>query len=150
MPSLLDIEGVGPSLAAACVKKNYRTIAKIAAAQPSDLATVPGISANGASQIIASAKRLLIKSPLVKLPNTAKPIVKKKPRAVAPVKIETKAVAVQVPPKSSAKEKTMSVKEAKERIKKLKKKIKNLKTEKKRILAKENKKKKKKKATKKK
>ena len=124
MSSLLEIAGVGPSLAAACVKKNYRTVAKIAGAQPSDLATVPGISAKSANQIIASAKRLLIKSPLVKPPKTPKPIVKRKPRAVAPVKIEKKIITVQAPKKSSDKEKTMSVKKAKEKIRKLKKKSK--------------------------
>ena len=61
MPSLIEIEGVGPSLAAACVQKNYRTIAKIAAATPKGLATVPGISEKSAPEIIASAKSLLPK-----------------------------------------------------------------------------------------
>ncbi len=142
MPSLTEIEGIGPSLAAACVKNNYRTIAKIAAAKPGELSTVPGISEKSAGQIIVSAKSLM---PKPRIPATA---TKNKLRAVGPVKIRTKAVAARVPKKSSEKEEKMSAKDVKAKIKKLKKKIKNLKAEKKKILAKENKKSKKKKAKK--
>jgi Holliday junction resolvasome RuvABC DNA-binding subunit len=140
MPSLTEIEGIGPSLAAACVKNNFRTIAKIAAAKPIELSIVPGISAKSASQIIASAKSLL---PQPRILTT-----KNKHRAVAPVKVGQKATAIQAPKKPSDKEKKMSVKDVKEKIKKLKKKIRNLKAEKKKILASESKKSKKKKARK--
>lgn len=141
MPSLTEIDGVGPSLAAACVKNNYRTIAKIAAAKPSELSKVPGISEKRAAQIISSAKSLLPK------PRKA---VKAKQRTVGPVKTGPKAAAPNRPKQSSKKEKKMSKKDVKAKVKKLKKKIKNLKTEKKELLAKENKKSKKKKSSKKK
>ncbi len=138
MPSLTEIEGVGPSLAAACVKSNYRTIAKIAAAKPSELSKVPGISEKSAAQIIGSAKSLLPP------PRTPSAKAKPKQRAVAPVKFETKAVTAQNPKLPSDKEKKMSKKDVKATVKKLKKKIKNLKAKKKEILAKESKKSKKK------
>lgn len=141
MPSLTEIDGVGPSLAAAFVKSNYRTIAKIAAANPSELSKVPGISEKRAAQIISSAKSLLPKPR-----NT----MKTKQRAVAPVKTRAKAAAPKPPKQSSNKEKKMSKKDVKEKVKKLKKKIKSLKTEKKELLAKESKKSKKKKSSKKK
>ena len=114
MPSLTEIEGIGPSLAAACVKNNFRTIAKIAAAKPSELSTVPGISEKGASQIIVSAKSLLPKTRIL----TTR--IKNKRRAVGPMKIGTKALAAQAPKKSSDKEKKMSAKDVKAKIKKLK------------------------------
>jgi hypothetical protein len=142
MPSLTDIEGIGPSLAAACVKSNFRTIAKIAAAKTSELSTVPGISEKGASQIIVSAKSLLSKSQI----STTK--TKNKRRAVGPAKIGGKAVASQLSRKSLDREKVMSAKEVKAKIKKLRKKIKNLKADKKKILAKESKKSKKEKSKK--
>ncbi len=142
MPSLTEIEGIGPTLAAACVKNNFRTIAKIAATKPIELSTVPGISVKSASQIIDSAKSLLPE------PRILTAMTKKKQRAVAPVKTGTKTTAIQVSKKSSDKEKKMSAKEVKQKVKKLKKKIKNLKAEKKKILAIESKKSKKKKAKK--
>jgi Holliday junction resolvasome RuvABC DNA-binding subunit len=172
MPSLIEIEGVGPSLAAACVKTNYRTIAKIAAATTKELASVPGISEKNAPQIIASAKSLLPGSRVQKAP------ARKKQRAVAPVKVVTKATTTKPKTKPKAKTKTtakltdkakgkpdrksskkpsvktsetgkkMSGSDAKDKIKKLKKKIKKLREEKKKILKKENKKLKKEKAKK--
>jgi len=166
MPSLIEIEGVGSTLAAACVRKNYRTIAKIAAATPKELASVPGISEKNAPQIIASAKSLLPKA------RTQKATVKKKRRTVAPMKVATKAIAeksktktktkptdkAKAKPirktskkpsaKSSEKGKKMSVSDGKEKIKKLKKKIKKLKEQKKKIVKKESKKIKKEKADK--
>jgi hypothetical protein len=160
MASLTEIEGIGPSLAAACVKNNFRSIAKIAAAKPNELSAVPGISEKGADTIIASAKSLLPK------PRIPKTTTKKKQRAVAPVKVEKKTVAAKSTKKStdktkgkpdrksakkssvksSIKEKKMAAVEGKKKIKKLKKKIKKLKAEKKEILAKESKKSKKVKA----
>tara|TARA_R110000787_G_scaffold181008_3_gene293131 strand:- start:66342 stop:66776 length:435 start_codon:yes stop_codon:yes gene_type:complete len=144
MPSLTEIEGIGPSLAAVCVKNNYRTIAKIAAAKPDELSALPGISEKRAAQIIGSAKSLL---PSPRIPTTA---AKNRQRAVGPVKIGTKAVAVQAPKKSLDEEEKMSKKEVKANIKKLKKKIKDLKAKKKKVLAKESKNSKKKKSSKKK
>lgn len=141
MPSLTEIDGVGPSLAAACVKNNYRTIAKIAAAKPGELSTVPGISQKGAAQIISSAKSLLPPPRIT---------VKTKKRTVGPMKTGTSVVAPKPSKQSSKKEKKMSKKDVKAKVKKLKKKIKNLKAEKKEILAKESKKSKKKKSSKKK
>ncbi len=144
MPSLTEIEGIGPSLAAVCVKNNYRTIAKIAAAKPSELSALPGISESRATQIIGSAKSLL---PSPRIPVTA---AKNKQRAVGPVKTGAKGVAVQAPKMSLDEEKEISKKEVKANIKKLKKKIKKLKAKKKKILAKEHKNSKKKKSNKKK
>ena len=136
MPSLTEIEGIGPSLAAACAKSNFRTFAKIAAASPSELSKVPGISEKGASQIIASAKSLL---PKPQLPTTTD---KNKKLPVGPVKIRTQSTAKPAL-KNSTKEKKMSEKEVKDKVKKLKKKIKTLKAEKKKVLAKDSKKSKK-------
>ena len=59
MTSLTDIDGIGPSLAAAFVKSKYLTIANVAKAKPAELSVVPGISVKSARQIIASAKSLL-------------------------------------------------------------------------------------------
>ncbi len=144
MPSLTDIEGVGPSLAAACVKNRYRSIAKIATAKPSALSTVPGISEKSARKIITSAKSILNKS------LSAKSVTEKARKAVPPPKIvtqsasgKTKAVAKKQTTRKSGK--GVDIKEeknpksddkAKEKIKKLKKKIKKLKKEKKKIIAK--------------
>lgn len=143
MPSLTEIEGIGPSLAAACVKSNFRTIAKVAAAKPSELSKVPGISEKGARQIIVSAKALV---PIPSIPTNT---VKKKNPPVGLVKTETKPTAKRAPKKSNE-EKKMSAKEVKDKIKTLKKKIKTLKAKKKKILVKESKKSKAKKPSKKK
>jgi hypothetical protein len=152
MVSLIEIKGIGPSLAAVCVKSEFSTIAKIAVAKPDELSVVPGISKKSANLIIDSARSLLTK-PL-------KITVKEKKTVVAPVKVGKKAVAAQtmrkspdkakkepdckpskkLKVKSSSKEKKMSASGSKEKIKKLKKKIKNLKAEKKEILSKEAKK----------
>jgi Holliday junction resolvasome RuvABC DNA-binding subunit len=162
MPSLIEIEGVGSSLAAACVRKNYRTIAKIAAATPSELASVSGISEKSAPQIIASAKSLLPS------PRIQKATPKKKRRTVTPAKVATKATtakaktktkstdkakgkpnrkaSIKSSAKSSEKEKKMSGSDGNNKIKKLKKKIRKLKDEKKKILKKESKKTKKRKS----
>ncbi len=150
MPSLTDIEGVGPSLAAACVKNNYRTIAKIAAAKPSDLSVVPGISEKRAGLIIASARSLATRS---SPPRTRK---NKTRKAVAPIKVATasnsekakakkkKRPASKVSKGETLKEEKMSDSKDEAKIKKLKKKIKKLKKEKKKIISKDSKKAKKK------
>ncbi len=156
MPSLTDIEGVGSSLAAACVKNKYRSIAKIAAAKPDELSVIPGISEKGAKQIIASAKLLLTNS----LPSKNK--TKKVRKTVAPPKVSTRRTSTKPEEKeekraarktkkgSGSKEQKMSKSsdKAKEKVKELKKKIKKLKKEKKKIIAKDNKKQKKEKAKK--
>ena len=58
MPDLTKIDGVGLTLATALVKGNFVTIAQIAAADPTELATVPGISRQGAARIVAAASSL--------------------------------------------------------------------------------------------
>jgi len=168
MPSLIEIKGVGPSLAAACVKKNYRTITKIAAATPKELASVPGITEKSAPLIIASAKSLLPK------PSTQKAAAKNKRPRVGPVKVKPKVTLVKLETKTKTKTKTtdkvkgkpdrkiskkpstkpgtkekkVSKLDSKDKIKKLKKKIKKLKKKKNKIVKKERKRLKKKKATK--
>ncbi|MBT5665184.1 MAG: hypothetical protein HOJ06_07585 [Rhodospirillaceae bacterium] len=119
MPSLTEIDGVGPSLAAAFVKKKYLTIAKIAAAEPVELSAVPGISTKGATLIIASAKTLLEKS------LSQKDVRKKTAKSVAPLKIKT-----------NINSKMNGVKGKKEKIKNLKRTIKKLKKENKKVVAK--------------
>lgn len=143
MPSLTEINGVGPSLAAAFVKKKYLTIAKIAAAEPVELSAVPGISKKGATLIIASAKTLLEKS------LSQKDIRKKTGKSVAPLKIRTN---INLKPNEGkgVKEKGNKIKnqnkgknhknnkniKLKEKIKDLKRTIKKLKKENKKIAAK--------------
>lgn len=151
MPSLTDIEGVGSSLAAACVKNKYRSIAKIATAKPDELSAIPGISKKSAKQIIASAKSLLAKSP------SSKNETKKAGKPVSPPKVATrntsgkpkakekKRAAGKANTASGSKEQKMSKtsEKAKEKVKELKKKIKKLKKEKKKIIAKDKKRQKK-------
>ena len=170
MPSLIEIEGVGPSLAAARVKTNYRTIAKIAAATPKGLASVPGISEKSAPQVIASAKLLLAGTSIQKTTTKPRATAKKKRRAVPAVKVATKATTAKAKTKAASTDKAkakpirktskkpstnssetgkkMSASDGKDKIKKLKKKIKKLKEEKRKILKKESKKIKKEKAKK--
>lgn len=156
MPSLTDIEGIGPSTAAACVKNNYRSIAKIATAKPVELSIVPGISEKGAKLIIASAKSLLAK------PLTVTSKARDQRKAVAPPKVAIRSVPARTKagegkPSARKTKKTVKNKEEKmsksgdknkEKIKELKKKIKKLKKEKKKIIAKDCKKQKKEKAKK--
>ena len=81
MTSLTDIDGIGPSLAAAFVKSKYLTIANVAKAKPAELSVVPGISVKSARQIIASAKSLLANA-------SSRKTAKKKPvKPVAPLKV---------------------------------------------------------------
>ncbi len=150
MRGLTEIDGIGPSLAAACVKNHFGTIARIAAATPRELSVVPGISEKGANTIIVSAKTLLPKAGNLRISNN------NKQRAVAPLKSGKRApspkankpstreqeseqgqkLIIKSSVKPSVKEKKMSALESKEKIKKLKKKIKKLKTEKKKVLTK--------------
>ncbi len=137
MPSLIEIEGVGPSLAAACVKKDYRSIAKIAAATPKELASVSGITEKSALRIIASAKSLLLK-PSMQKATTVKTKTKAKTMDNAKGKPDRK-ISKKPSTKSAVKEEKMSTSDSKDKIKKLKKKIKKLKKKKKKIVKKESK-----------
>lgn len=119
MPDLTKIDGVGPSLATALVKGNFLTIAQIAAADPTELATVPGISRQGAARIVAAASSLGPK------PRARQGGQKRSRGAVAPPKAA---------PVSRSKAKIVE-----EKIKKLKKKIRKLKRQKKKILARDKK-----------
>lgn len=122
MPRLTEIEGIGPSLAAALVKSGYRTIAKISAATPAELSAIPGISKKGAPLIISSAKSLVEKSP----GKTRS----KKP--VAPISVGKQDDKKERSMKSKkevdalVKKKSDKIKKIKKKIKKLKKKLKKL------------------------
>ena len=59
MPKLIDLNGVGPVLANACVEHGYRSVEDIAAARESELVAVPGVSSIRAKQLIERAKVLL-------------------------------------------------------------------------------------------
>ena len=59
MPKLIDLNGVGPVLANACVEHGYRSVEDIAAARESELVAVPGVSSIRAKQLIEGAKVLL-------------------------------------------------------------------------------------------
>ena len=145
MPNLTEIDGVGPALAAAFVKNNYLTIAKIAISEPVELSTVPGISNKGATLIIASAKTLLEKS------LSQKDVRKKTAKTVAPLKIRAN-ISSKTNEDKGKKGKIGKVKnpklnkgknhkndkniKQKEKIKNLKRTIKKLKKEKKKLVAK--------------
>ncbi len=139
MPSLMEIEGIGPTLAAACVKNKYRTIAKIAAARPAELSVVPGISEKRAKLIIVSAKSLLSKSRIPKITNN------KKRKSVAPLKVGADANSLKTTDENENLSSRLVKKETKltelgmsdsknsKKIENLKKKIKKLKKEKKKL-----------------
>ena len=59
MPEIVDIKGVGPVLAKACIEQGYGSVEKIAAAMVVELVAVPGVSEIRASQLIDAAKSLL-------------------------------------------------------------------------------------------
>ena len=59
MPKLIDLNGVGPVLANACVEHGFRSVADIASARESALVAVPGVSNTRAKQLIEGAKALL-------------------------------------------------------------------------------------------
>lgn len=132
MPDLTKIDGVGPSLATALVKGNFLTIAQIAAADPTELATVPGISRQGAARIVAAASSLGPK------PRARQGGQKRSRGAVAPPKAApvSRSKAKIVEEKIAIEAKNMK---QQEKIKKLKKKIRKLKRQKKKILARDKK-----------
>ncbi|NKB59608.1 MAG: hypothetical protein GKS00_25090 [Alphaproteobacteria bacterium] len=147
MPSLTEIEGIGPSLAAAFVKKRYLSIAKIAAAKPVELSAIPGISEKGATLIIASAKTLLANTP------SQNKVRKRTKKYVAPLKVRENSRSKTnkdkgkkgkdskvKDPKTSKDELSKKDKKTKQKIREMKKKIKKLKKEKKKIVAKDKKK----------
>lgn len=59
MPEIVEIKGVGPVLAKACIGNGYGSVEKIAAATVVDLVVVPGVSETKAEQLIGAAKSLL-------------------------------------------------------------------------------------------
>ncbi len=59
MSKLIDLNGVGPVLANACIEHGYRSVADIAAAREDELVIVPGISNARARVLIDGAKALL-------------------------------------------------------------------------------------------
>lgn len=59
MPKLIDLNGVGPVLANACIEHGYRSVEDIAAARESEFVVVPGVSNIRARQLIQEAKALL-------------------------------------------------------------------------------------------
>ena len=59
MPEIVDIKGVGPVLAKACVERGYCSVEKIAGAMVVELVVVPGVSEVRAKQLIDAAKSLL-------------------------------------------------------------------------------------------
>ena len=59
VPEIVEIKGVGPVLAKACVGEGYGSVEKIAGAMVVELVAVPGVSDVRAQQLIDSAKSLL-------------------------------------------------------------------------------------------
>jgi len=59
MSAVTEIKGIGPVLAAACAKKGFTTVQKIAATTPEAFATVPGISEARGRAMINLANLLL-------------------------------------------------------------------------------------------
>lgn len=138
MTGLTEINGIGPSLAAAFVKNKYLTIADVAAAKPAELSSVPGINVKRARQIIASAKSLLANA-------SSRKVTQKKPvKPVAPLKTGgiSGAKSGSDTGKTTKAKKSKNDKKStqKEKIRKLKKTIKKLKKQKKKIVAKDKKK----------
>lgn len=133
MPGLTEIAEVGPSLAAALVKKKYLTIVQVAAAKPIELSVVPGVSEQKAARMVASARSLSAK------PRSDKNIPKRARTAVAPPKTgPAKPLKMGKPSKEKDAGESKDIKQ-KEKIRKLKKKIRKLKKQKKKILAKDKK-----------
>jgi NAD-dependent DNA ligase len=59
MPQIVEITGIGPALAAACAQAGFSRVDEIAGAEPTELATVPGIGETRAVILINAAKSLL-------------------------------------------------------------------------------------------
>lgn len=140
MSGLTEIDEVGPSLAAALIKKKFLTIAQVAAAEPVKLSTVSGISDQKAARMISSARSLLVKS---RAPGTArkrsrKPVAPPKVGTVSRARTEKDGIAAA---KISQEKLSAEIKNAKneKKIKKLKKKIRKLKKQKRKILTRDKK-----------
>ena len=59
MPEIVEITGIGPSLAAACAEAGFSRVDEIASAAPAELAAVPGIGEMRAVNLISAAQLLL-------------------------------------------------------------------------------------------
>ncbi len=59
MPEIVDIKGVGPVLAKACIEQGYGSVEKIAGAKVMEFVIVPGVSEVRAKLLIEEAKLLL-------------------------------------------------------------------------------------------
>lgn len=59
MPEIVDIKGVGPVLAKACIEQGYGSVEKIAGAKVVEFVIVPGVSEVRAKLLIEAAKLLL-------------------------------------------------------------------------------------------
>lgn len=113
MAEIIDIKGVGPVLAKACVDNGYSSVRKIATAMLNDLVVVPGVNEARAKLLIDAAQALLGEQPATN-------------GAAASPSIEVKAV--EAKPENSEEEKKLTGKSS---GKKQKKKDKKKKTKKK-------------------
>jgi len=77
MPKVIEISGVGPTLAKALAAKGYRRVESIATATTMELANVPGVGVVRARKLINSARAVLRQVP--KTASSSKP--KKPPKA---------------------------------------------------------------------
>ncbi len=59
MPEIVEITGIGPTLATACAEAGFLRVDEIASAAPAELATVPGIGEIRAVVLINAAQLLL-------------------------------------------------------------------------------------------
>jgi len=59
MPKIVEITGIGPTLATACVEAGFACVDKIAGATAAELAAVPGIGEMRAKTLINAAQSLL-------------------------------------------------------------------------------------------
>jgi NAD-dependent DNA ligase len=59
MPKIVDITGIGPTLATACVEAGFECVDRIAGATATELAAVPGIGEMRAKALIDAAQSLL-------------------------------------------------------------------------------------------
>ncbi|MGI9513948.1 MAG: helix-hairpin-helix domain-containing protein [Anderseniella sp.] len=59
MPEIVEITGIGPTLATACAEAGFSRVDEIAGAAPAELAAVPGIGETRAVILINAAQSLL-------------------------------------------------------------------------------------------
>ena len=74
MAKLVDITGVGPVMARACVAHGFTSVEAIANAKFGEFVAVPGVSEVRAKQLIAAAKELLARaasSPVADAPSAS-------------------------------------------------------------------------------